>query len=447
MKFRVLSLLLCLILVLSLCGCNFAKNVSEEILGGDSDTSVTQEVIDTEKYDMIDKSLVDFRTSLYTGVSLNKGYESLKSEEQKKCYEGIAKNVMYVSKEPSDASYPIAPVTLNNIELSEAQLHLVISAYTMDHPQIFWIESKFSYYTQDGVTFLQLNSGMSADEIRDTAKHMSEKIEEIFDEIDGDLTPYERELAIHDAFASRCEYADLDAAGIDDFRVYTSVGGLVDNNAVCEGYSRSMQILLSMAGIETYYVFGTGNEGLHMWNVVNLDGVWSHLDVTWNDNESGIRYNHFNLTEEEITQDHTLSPFFWELTEEEICGGTSGLAESFNIFVPECSDDDSSYYAKNSIAVMNFDEATLEKIAQALISSLDRGEEVIYLYLDPASLVYDNAIDKLFEDEDKPLIFDCIEKANNQIYYTQIDDSSVEIAEIPERNIVCVYFSQVEYYY
>ncbi len=445
MKIRILSLLLCLILTLSLFGCNFVKNAGDS--NGENGSSETEDAVDMEKYDMIDKSIVDFRTSLYSGVTLNKGYESLKSEEQKKCYESIDKNIMYISKEKSDSSYVIAPITLEGTELSEAQLHLVISAYTMDHPQIFWIDSKFSYYTQDGTTWLQLNSGMSAEEIRQDAKLMSKNIEEIFACVEGGLTPYEREIAIHDEFAARCEYADIDSTSTDDFRIYTSIGGLVDGLAVCEGYSRSMQILLSMAGIETYYVFGTGNEGLHMWNVVNLDGVWSHLDVTWNDSESGVNYNHFNLTEDEISQDHTLSPFFWELTEEEICGGTSGLAESFNIYVPDCSDDGSSYYAKNAIAVMNFEDATLEKITQAFISALDRGEEVIYLYLDPASLVYDNAIDMLFEDEENPLIFDCIENANSQIYYTQIDDNSVEISELPERNIVCVYFSQAEYYY
>lgn len=445
MKIRILSLLLCFILCFSLFGCGSEKPSGEKG-GNNTQNSQTEEPVDTAKYDEIDRGLVDFRTGLYKGVKLNKGYESLKSEEQKQCYNSIDEKIVYISKEKTDASYTIAPITLKNAELSEAQLHLVIAAYTMDHPQMFWIESRFSYYTNDGSTFLQLNSGMSAEEIRENAKKMGENIEGIFENVPSGLTPYERELKIHDEFAELCEYAEVSDPQENDFRVYTSVGGLVDFNAVCEGYSRSMQILLSMAGIETYYVFGTGNEGLHMWNVVNLDGTWSHLDVTWNDNENGIRYDHFNLTEDEITVDHTLSPSYWELTEEEVCGGKSGLAISFNIYVPDCSDDGSSYYAKNSIAVTDFSEETLQKIAEAFTSALDRGEEVIYLYLDPATLVYDNAIDELFEDEKNPLIFECIKKANDMIYYTQIDDNSVELSELPEKNIVCVYFSQADFY-
>jgi len=439
MKLRILSLFLCLILVFSFSGCFINKGDDAE------DTSVTDTdvIADPEKYDKIDTSLVDYRTSLYKKAELNKGYESLKTAQQQECYNLIDERVFYISKKEAESGYPIVPITMNTTELSEAQLHLVIAAYTMDNPQIFWIAGKFSYSVSDDTTVLYLNSGMSAEEITAAAKQMGENINSIFENISGNLTPYDRELALHDAFVGRCEYADSVKNGDDgDFRVYTSVGGLVDNYAVCEGYSRALQILFSMAGLETYYVYGIGSEDLHMWNVVSLDGVWYHLDATWNDSDSGIRYDHFNLTESEITVDHTFSPHYSELTEKEICGENTGLATSFNIFIPESNDDSGSYYARNSISVTGYDDENLERIADAFISALDRGEEEIYLYLDPGNLVYDDAVNKFFEDNENPLIFECINRANEQIYYTQINDTSVEIEELTRQHIVCVYFEQ-----
>ena len=434
MKFRVLSLLLCLAMVFSFSGCFLiAKDTNVE----DDSQEQTENTVDLSKYNVIDKSLVDYRTSLYSGVELTKGYEALKTDQQRECYNLIDENVVYVSKQMTDSSYTIAPVALKDIVLSEAQIHLVISAYTMDHPEIFWIDSRFSYKVENGTTILYLNSGLSASEIETAAKQMGVEIENIFKSVSGGLSQYQREIEIHDALLTHCDYADDTEA----FRVYTSVGALVDGEAVCEGYSRSMQILLSMAGIETYYVFGTGSEQLHMWNVINIDGVWFHLDPTWNDQDRGVSYDYFNLTQSQITRDHTLSPYYWELTEEEICGGDSGIAESFNIFIPSSSTGGGSYYSRNSVTVTGFDETNVNNIAKGMISALDRGEEFVYLYIDPKHLSYEKAVDNLFMKGDY-LIFDCIDKANSQIYYTQISDVDVEINRIPEENIVCVYFEQ-----
>lgn len=438
MNFRLISLLLTLILVFSLFGCNFAK----ESGGASSSSSASQteseeEKIDLSKFDAVDRSVVDFRTSLYSAVELTKGFEALKTEDQRTCYKSIEKNISYISKAKTENYYSIAPVTLKDTELSEAELHLVISAFTMDNPEVFWIHSNFSYEVSEGNITLHLTSAFSASEIKENARLMGSSIEDIFDNVSGGLSAYERELAIHDAFASVCKYAD----DTENMRVYTSMGALVDNYAVCEGYSRAMQILLSMAGIETYYVFGTGSEELHMWNVVNIDGEWYHLDATWNDQDYGIIYDYFNLTEEEITESHTLSPFYWELTEDEVSGGDTGVAVSFNIFVPESNGEGVSYYEKNAVTVTGFDEENLENIAQAFISALDRGEELIYLYIDPDHLVYASAVENLFSSGDYA-IFESIEIANSQIYYTQIYDKSVEIDEIPEENIVAVYFEQ-----
>jgi len=78
---------------------------------------------------------------------------------------------------------------------------------------------------------------------------------------------------------------------------------------VCEGYAKTMEILLEKAGIETYYVTGKANGGGHAWNIVKLDGDYFHIDTTWDDpvpnREGEISYKYFLVPSSFIKQDHS----------------------------------------------------------------------------------------------------------------------------------------------
>ncbi|MCD8344941.1 MAG: hypothetical protein LUC38_03160 [Oscillospiraceae bacterium] len=60
-----------------------------------------------------------------------------------------------------------------------------------------------------------------------------------------------------------------------------------DTNVVCEGYSKALQYLCDLAGLDCITVSGTmtgaTGAGVHMWNVVRLDGVNYLVDVTNSD--------------------------------------------------------------------------------------------------------------------------------------------------------------------
>ena len=55
---------------------------------------------------------------------------------------------------------------------------------------------------------------------------------------------------------------------------------------------------------------GSGNYGEgHAWNLVQLDGQWYHLDVTWNDplpdRGNEVRYGYFLVSDTHLARDHT----------------------------------------------------------------------------------------------------------------------------------------------
>ena len=65
----------------------------------------------------------------------------------------------------------------------------------------------------------------------------------------------------------------------------TAYAALVNRRAVCQGYAVLTYRLLREAGINARVITGTLKDGrgteYHAWNLVELEGAWYHLDVTW----------------------------------------------------------------------------------------------------------------------------------------------------------------------
>ncbi len=435
---RLIALSLILVLSLSVFGCT--PNNNTITTQGETVDSQTEDTIpeNTEGYDKIERSLLDFSTDLYTSAELSKGYESLKNDAQRKCYKLLKESVFYISQEAEDGVYHILPVTVEDTVLTEAELHLVISAYSLDHPEVFWIDNSFSYYSNSKETYLRLSSALSAQEVIESAQAMYAELREIFSGLPGNLSEFDRELFVHDKLIERCEYADESVRSEEDHNIYTSLGAIVDSVAVCEGYSRATQLLLSLVGIESYYVYGRGNNELHMWNNVRLSDNWYYLDVTWDDKgENGSSYNYFNITTQQALSERTIAPLYGELTDDEIIG-SDGEAVNFNFFVPLCNLENMSYYAQNCVTVTGFDSENLESIANAMVDTVQRGQDAVYLYIDPYYLDFEDAKDNLFYSGDYA-IFTCIEMANDILSGATISDEYVSTEEAPELSVLTVY--------
>ncbi|TCT15259.1 transglutaminase superfamily protein [Bibersteinia trehalosi] len=68
---------------------------------------------------------------------------------------------------------------------------------------------------------------------------------------------------------------------------FHSVGALVHQKAVCEGYSSAYRLLMDLLGIETQMVVSAvlpNSSMAHVWNRIKIDGQWYNVDATWDDN-------------------------------------------------------------------------------------------------------------------------------------------------------------------
>ena len=85
---------------------------------------------------------------------------------------------------------------------------------------------------------------------------------------------------IHDYIINNTKYDSKRAhENILDYKSNIAYGTLLEGYAVCGGYSDAMAIFLDRMGIKNFKVASAD----HVWNALELDGVWYNLDLTWDD--------------------------------------------------------------------------------------------------------------------------------------------------------------------
>lgn len=124
-----------------------------------------------------------------------------------------------------------------------------------------------------------------------------QKVADILDKcvLEG-MSNWQIALSIHDYLAANAAYDETLATR-------TGYHLLVDGHSVCTGYTEAYQDLLNRAGIPCISVTSEPME--HIWNLVNIDGSWYHVDLTWADPTSDtygqVDHTYFLVTDEEIS--------------------------------------------------------------------------------------------------------------------------------------------------
>lgn len=91
---------------------------------------------------------------------------------------------------------------------------------------------------------------------------------------------------VHDYICNLTEYSNTSAAGQADFK--SPYDAIVSHETVCTGYALLFQKYMDVLGIPCYTAAGYRNGGPHMWNVVNVNGQWYHIDCTWDDQKTYV---------------------------------------------------------------------------------------------------------------------------------------------------------------
>ncbi len=236
-------------------------------------------------------------------------------------------------------------------------------ALTCDNPEYFWLPSNYLISSRGRGNSTEALIAFSYDNGTNKCDYLVTKKERdvMQQQLNGVVNSYvakaqeisnsfDKELYIHDRL---CEEIVYDEAG--GKHIYSAYGALVEGVAVCEGYSRAMQLICDKVGLPCIIVYGSG----HMWNLINAGDSWYNLDVTWDDGEN-IMHTYFNLTDTDIKVDHTAAPTYKEA---EIDASKS--EECYNFFDFACQSNMLNFFEYTDAVIKEDMNLAVKAIHQA----------------------------------------------------------------------------------
>ncbi len=259
-------------------------------------------------------------------------------------------------------------IDLYDYRLNDLQAYRLIRYYQDDHPEAFWLDgySSLSYGSNWYVRSISISYRYNADEAAALKAQLETDAAALLDGVTDKMPPIEREKIVHDRLVRGADYDQSLATE----HAHDLLGVISFGTGVCESYARAFQYLMQRAGVPAALVVGYANGGGHMWNVVQLDGEWYQVDVTWNDpilsepDPNFIRYDYFNITTAALEKNHVIDDTFY--------GEING--ESIFYPTPECTAVAALWPYYSSVAVSAYDEQLMgEALAKAM-----QNDECVY---------------------------------------------------------------------
>ena len=175
------------------------------------------------------------------------------------------------------------------------------------HPELFYVTVTSAYYDRytgmvAGYVFTYI--GTKDTIAAETARFQAEADKAVA-YVDDTMSQYEKALAIHDYIILNCEYDEenFDADTVPG-ESHSAYGALVKKIAVCDGYAKAYQYIMSeKLGIDCQVV--TSDAMGHAWSLIKIDGSWYHADLTWDDPVydciGRVYHDYFLLSDNEIS--------------------------------------------------------------------------------------------------------------------------------------------------
>ncbi len=332
---------------------------------------------------------------IYTADDVERYYYETLSEDGKIAYTIILSEIR---NHPEEIEIP---------ELGDFDFHQMFYALSYDNPELICMTNESQIVMRGAKAYFIPKYTEDAATCEAHRAETEQAAQAILSGVTNAMSEYDKELYLHDTLCARLSYEHAE----DDIG-YNTYDALVLGRAVCEGYARSMQLLLNRVHIPNYLVTGTGvdvdgkSEG-HMWNVVTIGGQNYYLDATWDD-----------LDAEEISR---FSHSFFNVSEEMIASNHLNIAPEDN----HCTATDANYFVTENLLFEQYDTATQTALAAEIREAGQLGTDTFEIRFTDAA-VYRAALEDLI---DQNRISDLVEKADRKllrqyesVIYVQDDD-------------------------
>lgn len=219
-----------------------------------------------------------------------------------------------------------------------AQLYDIFFLLRLDHPELFWaIGFQYKYYLDSPNLIVMPEYLFEKSKIAEHKKAMLARVKKLTAPM-MQKSEWEKEKYVHDLICEIVRYDKLKKPYSHEI-----IGPLGHGVGVCEGIAKAVKVLLDELKVWCVIALCGNNpeKGIkyrHVWNIVRIDGVYYHLDVTFDNTLTAggeeIRYDYFNLPDKQIFRDH--EPLLFQ--------------------VPACQESDHFYYREKKLSFTKVEE-------------------------------------------------------------------------------------------
>jgi len=181
----------------------------------------------------------------------------------------------------------------------------VFNMVVYDNPELFWTHTSLSY-SYNNYNCVTSITPQYHDLVYDIPSYTA-RLESTLSDALADMwslgSDAERVKYAHDYLTYTNNYV------LNSPYSQSAYSAIVLNDTVCAGYAKAFQYMMHRMGIPCAVVVGNGGGENHGWNIVQIDGEFYAIDVTWDDPignaPNQYYYNYFNITDNQMSQNHT----------------------------------------------------------------------------------------------------------------------------------------------
>ena len=142
------------------------------------------------------------------------------------------------------------------------------------------------YYDTSGKVSLNITYLYDDDMVRDTEVFINSILKNT---VNDSMSTQDKIKALHDYVVTYSEYDtkyedELKLLGEGKLPSNTAYGLYKNKLAICSGYADTLALLLDRIKVDNFKVASE----THIWNVVVIDGIYYHIDATWDDPTNNI---------------------------------------------------------------------------------------------------------------------------------------------------------------
>lgn len=159
---------------------------------------------------------------------------------------------------------------INDIKKITSNNHIVSNINNFVHPYNSFDSININV-TANGMVTVKIKKIYDEEQIEFINNYIDEFINQ---KINLSMNNYDKIKVFHDHIVNNTIYDESNT-----LESYTAYNLITSGVSICGGYSDIIAIYLNKLGIKNYKITSTN----HIWNLVELDGSWVHLDATWDD--------------------------------------------------------------------------------------------------------------------------------------------------------------------